>query len=66
MGMLFEGLGKTVLVSVFAAILGLSLGTAVAMVGIAQDGPVMKIPKIICKIYVMVSIMFTKTTELTQ
>lgn len=54
MGMLFEGLGKTVLVSVFAAILGLILGTAVAMVGIAQDGPVMKIPKIICKIYVTV------------
>ncbi len=54
MGMLFEGLGKTVLVSVFAALLGLLLGTAVAMIGIASDSPLMKIPKILCKIYVTV------------
>ena len=54
MGMLWEGLGKTVLVSVFAALLGLVLGTAVAMVGISHDSPLMKIPKAICKIYVTV------------
>ena len=54
MGMLFEGLGKTVLVSVFAALLGLVLGTVVAMIGIAGDSPVMKVPKILSKIYVTV------------
>ena len=54
MGMLFEGLGETVLISVFAALLGLLLGTMVAMIGIAGDSPLMKIPKILCKIYVTV------------
>ena len=54
MGMLFEGLGTTLLVSIFAALLGLLLGTIVAMVGIAQNSKLMKIPKIICKIYVTV------------
>ena len=53
-GMLFEGLGTTLIVSVFAALLGLVLGTLVAMVGIAQDSPVMKIPKILSKIYVTI------------
>ncbi len=52
MGMLFEGLGTTLLISVFAALLGLIIGTVVAMVGIAQDSPIMKLPKLICKIYV--------------
>ena len=54
MEMLFEGLGTTLLVSIFAALLGLLLGTIVAMVGIAQNSKLMKIPKIICKIYVTV------------
>ena len=54
MDMLFKGLGKTLLVSVFAAILGLILGTIVAMVGISADSKVMKVPKLICKIYVTV------------
>ena len=54
MSMLFEGLGTTLVVSVFAALLGLVLGTFVAMVGIAQDSPLMKIPKAICKIYVTI------------
>lgn len=54
MDMLFKGLGKTLLVSVFAAILGLILGTIVAMVGISGDSKVTKVPKIICKIYVTV------------
>ena len=48
LGMLFEGLGTTLLVSVFAALLGLVIGTVVAMVGIAADSPAMKIPKLIC------------------
>ena len=54
MGMLFEGLGTTLLISVFAALLGLLIGTLVAMVGISADSPIMKLPKIICKIYVTV------------
>ena len=54
MDMLFKGLGKTLLVSVFAAILGLILGTIVAMIGISADSKVMKVPKLICKIYVTV------------
>ena len=54
MGMLFKGLGTTLLVSVFAALLGLIIGTAVAMVGIAQDSPAMKVPKAIAKAYVTV------------
>lgn len=54
MGMLFEGLETTLIVSVFAALLGLVLGTLVAMVGIAKDSPIMKLPKILCKIYVTI------------
>ena len=54
MGMLLEGLGTTLLISVFAALLGLVLGTVVAMVGIAQDSPIMKLPKAICKLYVTI------------
>lgn len=54
MGMLFTGLGTTLLVSFFAAILGLVIGTLVALVGISPDSPFMKIPKILCKIYVTI------------
>ncbi len=54
MWMLFEGLGTTLLISVFAALLGLVLGTLVAMVGISQDSKVMKVPKAICKAYVTI------------
>ncbi len=54
MGMLFEGLQTTLLISVFAALLGLLLGTVVAIIGIAEDSPIMKLPKLICKLYVTV------------
>ena len=54
MGMLFEGLLTTLIVSVFAALLGLVLGTLVAIVGIAEDSPWLKLPKLICKLYVTV------------
>ena len=54
MGMLFEGLGTTLLISVFAALLGLVLGTVVAIIGSSSDSPVMKIPKLLCKIYVTI------------
>ena len=54
MGMLLEGLGTTLLISVFAALLGLVLGTLVAMVGIAGNSKLMRIPKLLCKLYVTI------------
>ena len=54
MGMLFEGLGTTLLISVFAALLGLIIGTAVALVGIAQKNKFTYVPKLICKLYVTI------------
>ena len=54
MGMIFEGLRKTLLISVFAALLGLVIGTIVAIIGIAKDSPFMKMPKFICKLYVTI------------
>ena len=54
MGMLFEGLGTTLLISVFASLLGLILGTIVAIVGISEDNPVIKVLKAICKVYVTI------------
>ena len=55
MGMLFQGLGTTLLVSVFAALLGLILGTLVALVSISPDySKAIKIPKLICRIYVTI------------
>jgi polar amino acid transport system permease protein len=54
MGMLLSGLGTTILVSIFAAILGLLIGTLVAFVAISPDSKAMKIPKAICKVYVTI------------
>ena len=54
MNMIFEGLGRTLLVSVFAAILGLIIGTAVALVGMSEKSGFMKILKAICKAYITV------------
>ena len=54
MEMIYTGLGTTVLVSFFAAILGLVLGTLVALVAIAPNSAVMKLPKLLCKVYVTV------------
>ncbi len=51
---IFEGLKNTIIISVFAAILGLVIGTVVAMVSIAKSTPAMKVPKAICKIYLTV------------
>ena len=45
MNMLLEGLRLTVLISVFAALLGLILGTIVAMVGISKVNKYTIIPK---------------------
>ena len=54
LGMVFQGLGTTLLISVFAAILGLVIGTLVALVGMSGNSVVMKILKVICKIYVTI------------
>ena len=54
MDMIFTGLGTTLLVSFFAALLGLLLGTLVALVAILPDSKITKIPKLICKAYVTI------------
>lgn len=54
MEMLFEGLKLTLLISVAAALLGLLLGTIVAMISIAKKSKWMVIPKAICKVYITV------------
>lgn len=48
------GLGTTLIISVFAALLGLFLGTVVAFVTISKDSRWMKIPKLLCKLYITV------------
>lgn len=52
--MLVEGLGTTLLISVAAAVLGLILGTIVALVNLCPNNPIMWLPKAICKIYVTI------------
>ena len=51
---LFHGLWLTLLISVAAAALGLILGTLVALVTISPDSKGMKLPKILCKIYITI------------
>ncbi len=51
---MIEGLKITLIISVFAAIVGLFLGTIVALVTISQNNTWMKIPKAICKIYITI------------
>jgi His/Glu/Gln/Arg/opine family amino acid ABC transporter permease subunit len=51
---MFKGLGATVMISAAAAVLGLILGTIVAFVTIAKDSRAMKIPKLLCNIYITV------------
>lgn len=54
-GMLFEGLWMTLLISVFAAILGLILGTLVALAGISRSRSIFsRLAKTVCKIYVTI------------
>ena len=54
MNSIWKGLETTLIISVLAAILGLVLGTIVAFVTIANDTKWMKLPKILCKIYITV------------
>lgn len=51
---MFKGLGATVLISAAAAVLGLVLGTIVAFVTLARDSRAMKLPKLLCNIYITV------------
>lgn len=52
--MLFKGLGTTLMISVFAAIIGLLLGTVVAMVSISKKSNATIVPKFICNAYVTI------------
>ena len=54
MDMIFEGLKMTLIISVFAALLGLLLGIVVAMVSIAKKSPWMAVPKFLCQVYITV------------
>ncbi len=51
---IFKGLGTTLLISIFAALLGLVLGVIVALVSISEDTPVNKVFKGICKVYITI------------
>lgn len=51
---MFEGLKTTLLISALAAVLGLLLGTLVAIVSISKNSRLMAIPKAICKIYITI------------
>lgn len=54
MDSIFEGLQTTLIISVLAALLGLVLGTVVAIVTIAKKTPWMRIPKFLCNLYITV------------
>lgn len=51
---IFEGLKNTVIISIFAAILGLLIGTVVAIVVIAPKSKLMVVPKALCNLYLIV------------
>ena len=51
---IWKGLKTTVLISLGAMVLGLILGTIVALVGLSKKSAITAIPKAICKIYVTV------------
>ena len=51
---IFEGLKNTVIISIFAAILGLLIGTVVAIIVIAPKSKLMTVPKALCNLYLIV------------
>lgn len=53
-GYVFEGLLHSILITFIAAILGLFLGFVVAVIKIAPDNKIMKIPKVVCEVYTTV------------
>lgn len=54
MDTIWEGLQTTLIISVLAALLGLLLGTLVALVNISPQSRWMMVPKAICKTYVTI------------
>ena len=54
MDSIWEGLKLTLTISILAALLGLVLGVIVALVGMAKDSWAMKLPKLLCKIYITI------------
>ena len=54
MASIWEGLQTTLAISVMAALLGLLLGSLVAIVTIAKDSKWLVVPKLICKVYITV------------
>ena len=54
MDIIWEGLQSTLIISVLAALLGLLLGTLVALVTISPQSGWMMVPKAICKAYVTI------------
>ena len=54
MDSIFQGLKTTLIISVLAALLGLLLGTLVAMVTIAKKSKWMYFPKLLCKVYITI------------
>ncbi len=54
MDSIWKGLQTTLIISVLAALLGLLLGSVVAIVGIAKPTRWTRIPKILCNIYITV------------
>lgn len=54
MDSIFQGLKTTLIISVLAALLGLLLGTLVAMVTIAKKSKWMYLPKLLCKVYITI------------
>ena len=54
MDTIVKGLKTTVLISLGAMVLGLILGTIVALIGLSKTTPVTAVPKAICKVYVTV------------
>lgn len=51
---IFTGLGTTLLISVFAALLGLVIGVIVALVSISETTPATRVFKGICKVYITI------------
>lgn len=54
MSSILEGLKTTLIISVLAALLGLLLGTVLAIVSISRDSKWMRLPKMLCKLYITV------------
>ena len=51
---IWEGLKLTLSISVLAALLGLVLGVMVALVGMAKNSWYMRVPKLLCKLYITI------------